>query len=235
MADERRDAVDAGGVRRLWDMATRQIGTLRPLLLAIYGLTIAGLAGLVVVHLISDIPLRVFFTDPVTEFSAPMYVGLVSNFGVVLWASAASVCLFGAWLLRNRPDAQEPAMFLASAGLLSTVLLFDDLYLLHEEIVPERLHIPQPLVLAGYALLVAWFLVRFRRLIEQTDFALLVLAGVWFAGSVLVDVLVTPEEFFIFGDFAGRDLIEDGLKLLGIVSWTVYLWRSATQTVRAAG
>ena len=81
--------------------------------------------------------------------------------------------------------------------------------------------------------MVGWFLARFRRIVERTDFVFLVLAGLFFAGSLLVDVFVTEEEFFLFGDFAGRDLTEDGLKLFGIVSWTVYLWRTALATVRS--
>lgn len=226
-------AVDrAASPRELWESARGQVTRLRGLLLVAYGLAVLGLVGLVVVNVIADVPLRLFFTDPVAEFSAPMYVGLISNLGIVLWASAASVCLLGAWLLRLDPARKEQTRFLAAAGLVSSVLLFDDLYLLHEEILPERLHIPQPIVLAAYVVLVAWFLFRFRSLIEGTDFVLLVLAGVFFAGSVLIDVIFPDGEFSIVDDLPGRDLVEDGPKLLGIVSWTIYMWRTATQLVR---
>lgn len=223
---------ETASARALWEAAGGQVSRLRWLLLLAFGATAVGLLGLVVVNVVADVPLRVFFTDPVTEFSAPMYVGLISNFGVVLWGSAASVCLFAAWLQRTDPDRREHSEFLAVAGLVSTVLLFDDLYLLHEEIIPERLHIPQPAVLAAYVFMVAWFLVRYRRLIEETDFVLLVLAGVFFAGSVLVDVLFPEGELLIVGDLPGRDLVEDGPKLLGIVAWTIYMWRVATQLAR---
>ncbi len=215
--------------------AWKQLRELGPVLALIYIPTVVGLGLLVVVNLVADdVPLRLFFIDPVSEFSAPMYVGLVSNFGVVLWGSAASVCLFGAWLLRQKPDARPQAMFLAASGLISALLMFDDLYLLHEEVFPERLHIPQPLVLTAYGVLLVVNFVRFRRMVLESDFALLLLASGFFAASVAVDLFVTPEEFFLFDDFSGRHLVEDGLKLLGIVGWTAYFWRLSTQTVRSS-
>jgi len=212
----------------------RQLRELRSLLLLIYLPTVGALGLLVVINRVADIPLRLFFIDPVAEFSAPMYVGLVSNFGVVLWGSAASVCLFGGWLLLKNPRTRSRAWFLVVSGLISAVLMFDDLYLLHEEVLPERLHIPQPLVFVAYGGLIVGFLIGFRRLILASDFALLLLAFGFFGASILVDVFVTTEEFFIFGDFAGRHLIEDGLKLLGIVVWTAYFWRVSIRTVRSS-
>jgi hypothetical protein len=218
-----------GTARGVW----KQLRELRGVLALVYIPLLLGIGALVVVNLVADIPLRSFFTDPVTEFAAPMYIGLVSNFGVVLWGSAASVCLFGGWLLLRSPGTQPQAMFLLASGAFSGLLMFDDLYLLHEEILPERLHIPQPLVFVGYGALLLAFLLRFRRLILDSDYALLVLAGGFFAVSVCVDLVVTTEELYLFGDFAVRELIEDGCKVLGIAAWTTYFWRVATRTVGA--
>ncbi len=234
MSDARPETVRGLGLAGVMQALRTQLRRLGPLLALIYIPTVAALGVLVVIHLVSDVPLRSFFIDPVSEFSAPMYIGLVSNFGVVLWGSAASVCLFGGWLLRENSNSRPQAVFLVASGLISALLMFDDLYLLHEEILPERLHIPQPLVFAAYGALIVAYLVRFRRLILESDFALLVLACGFFAASVAVDVFVKPEEFLLFGDFLGRHLIEDGLKLLGIVGWTAYFWRLSTQTVRSS-
>lgn len=211
-----------------------QFRELRPLLAAIYLPVLTGIAVLVAVELVADVPLRKFFIDPVAEFNAPAYIGLMSNFGVVLWAFTAAVGLFGGWVLSGHSQSRKQAWFLGGAGLVSALLLFDDLYLLHEEIIPERLLIPQPVVLAVYGLVVLGFLYRFRDSILVSDYALLLLAGVFFAGSVLIDVLVSNEEFSIFGVVSGRHLIEDGLKLLGIVAWSAYFWRVAHQAVVAA-
>lgn len=212
----------------------RQLSELRPLLLLLYVPTLLGIGVLVVVDLVADIPLRLFFIDPVAEFAAPMYVGLVSNFGVALWVSTASVCLFGAWLLHRDLRTLPEAQFLLGAGLISAVLGFDDLYLMHEEVLPERLHIPEPVVFAAYGALVLGFLFRFRKPILRSEFALLLLAFGFFAFSIFVDVVIPEEEFEIVGDLAGRHLIEDGFKLFGIVSWTAYFWRVAVRMVGGA-
>ncbi len=213
------------------DKALAQISKLKLLLMLVYIPVLLGLAGLVVVHVVADIPLRWFFIDPVAEFNSPMYIGLVSNFGVLLWCAAASVCLFGGWLILAFSHKRELAWFLICSGFVSTVLMLDDLYLLHEEVLPDHLFIPQKLVFAGYGGLILAFLIRFRQMILGTDFMLLALAFGFFSISVFVDLFVTPEEFFIFGSLPGRDLIEDGFKLLGITTWAVYFISTCLQKV----
>ncbi len=208
---------------------TRQFHALKRLALLVYLPTLSMLAALTVISLVADIPLQRFFTDPVSEFGAPMYIGLVSNIGVVLWASGASACLLGALVLWGKPGNREQTRFLLSAALVTGLLTLDDLFLLHEEILPERLGIPEPAVMGLYAILLGWFIVRFRRSILGSDYLLLIAAGTFFAASVLVDLFVDGE--FLLGDLAGRRLIEDGLKLLGIVGWSTYLWRSSMQAL----
>jgi hypothetical protein len=211
--------------------AIAQIHRKKLLLSLIYIPILMGLTTLVIVHLLTGIPLRWFFIDPVAEFNAPMYIGLVSNFGVLLWCAAASVCLFGGWLALIRTGHRESALFLICAGLVSSLLMLDDLYLLHEEVLPDHLFIPQKLVFAGYGCLILTFLFRFRQIILTTDFMLLFIAFGFFAISVFVDLFVTPEEFFIFGSLPGRDLIEDGFKFLGIVTWALYFISTCRQQV----
>ena len=109
--------------------------------------------------------------------------------------------------------------------------MFDDLFLLHEEVIEDHLHIHQMFVFAAYGAMVLWLLVRFRDLIAGTDFILLVFSLLFFAISVVVDLFVKPEEFFIFGSFPGRHIVEDGFKLLGIATWSTYFIRTSIQRV----
>jgi hypothetical protein len=211
--------------------ARQQLASLIPWLLLIYVPILVGLSAIVVVYLNTDIPPRIFFIDPVSEFNAPMYVGLLSNFGVLLWGAAASVCLFGGWLALNSSVNRESGWFLICAGLISAMLMFDDLYLLHEEVFEDHLFIHQKFVILTYVALVLMFLVRFRNLILSTDFVLLLIAFGFLALSVLVDLLVTPEEFTLLGGLPGRHLVEDGLKLTGIATWSFYLIRTSVQEV----
>lgn len=208
-----------------------QARQLIPLLLVIYIPLLSGMAVLVAIYLIADIPLKTFFIDPVSEFNAPMYVGLVSNFGILLWGAAASTCLFGGLSIFKCEQHRESAWFLVGFGFISMLLMLDDLYLLHEEVIEDHLHIPQKFVFAVYGIIVSGLLIRFRRLILESDFLLLILAFALLAISVAVDLFVTPEEFVIFGGFPGRHIIEDGFKLLGIATWSVYFARTSFQKV----
>jgi hypothetical protein len=199
-----------------------QLRALRPVLIAAYIPTLLAVAAALVVSQLSGVPMRRFFIDTVSEFNAPMYVGLFSNFGVVLWCGAASVCLFGGWLLLKRPGCREPSWFLLCAGLISAMLMFDDLYLLHEELLPDHTFIPQKLVFAVYGVVLLVFLARFRNLILSTRYLLLLFAFGFLAASAYIDLFVTPENFLLFGRLPGRYLCEEGLKLFGIVSWATY-------------
>lgn len=208
-----------------------QLKQLTPFMFLFYTPILLGLAGLVAVYLIADIPMRLFFIDPVAEFNAPMYIGLISNLGVLLWGAAASVCLFGGWLCLQSEGHREKGWFLTCAGLISAMLMLDDLYLLHEEVIEDHLFIPQEFVFLAYGVMVLCLLVRFRKLILSTDYLLLLLAFVFLATSIAVDVFVKPEEFTVFGDIPGRHIIEDGFKLLGIATWSVYFVRTSMQLV----
>jgi hypothetical protein len=61
---------------------------------------------------------------------------LISNLGVIGWCAAAAMCLFCAGVLRKRDDPSERRNFLAASGCLMGLLLFDDLFLLHEIFFP---------------------------------------------------------------------------------------------------
>lgn len=208
-----------------------QFSRLAPFMLLVYTPLLLGFAVLVAVYFVTDIPLRVFFIDPVAEFNAPMYIGLLSNFGVLLWGLAAATCLFTAWLIRHADGRREHTWFLLGAGLISTMLMLDDLYLLHEEVIEDHLHIHQKYVFAAYGLMILALLFRFRNLILQSDYLLLFLGFILFAISIGIDLLVHPEEFIIFGRLPGRHILEDGTKLLGIASWTAYFVRTSEQSV----
>ena len=55
-----------------------------------------------------------------------VYFGFFSNLGVLLWCSAASVCLFASMLLIQRKADRHQILFLVSAGIFTGLLLFDD-------------------------------------------------------------------------------------------------------------
>lgn len=196
----------------------------------IYVPILLAMVAVVLAHFYADLDPRIFFIDPVAEFNAPMYIGFLSNLGVLIWCTAAVVCLFSGWIIWKQYGKTELSFFLVCAGLISSLLMFDDLYLLHEEVFPDHLRVPQKLVIATYGGLVLVFLFRFRKMILETDFLLLVIAFGFFACSVFVDLFVTPEEFQVFG-IPGRDLVEDGFKFFGIATWGFYFVRTSFQKI----
>ncbi len=198
---------------------SQQLRTIGPTCLVIYPATILLLAGVLVLASRMGQPLSIFLSDPVTVMEAPPYYGAVSNLGVLIWGVGGAIAVFSAAVLRARRANGELGWFLLASGLWTMVLAADDLFLLHETILPHYLAIPQNLVLGAYAVLGVAYLIRFWKMMAQTDWLLI---GIAFAGlglSVVFDTVLKPLEF------SQQSLLEDGSKLIGIVSWTAYFWR----------
>ncbi len=159
--------------------------------------------------------------DPATILGFPLYYGLLSNLGVLCWSSAATICLFSSKVVQH----DELSRFLLFTGVIGSLLLFDDFFLFHERLFPEYLHIPEKLVYMGYVLLIGSYVVRCRKMLIETEFLILILAGGMFAVSVLVDL-----DPFTFWENTSY-IIEDGAKLVGIVLWMTYCLRTSYQFV----
>jgi len=116
-------------------------------------------------------------------------------------------------------DLMKIATFLFFSGLLTLVLLLDDLFMFHEDIFPKYLHISQNLVYVGYFSLIPIYLIKFRSMIFQTEYIVLFLALGFFGLSVICDLILplTNIEY----------LIEDGFKLFGIITWFIFFIRTS--------
>lgn len=154
--------------------------------------------------------------DPAEIMETHTYIGMISNLGVVLWAAAAAICLFTASVVGRGRKGQEMSLFFKMSGALCTLLLLDDLFLLHERVFPNRLHTPQETVMIGYACLLLTYLGWFRGIIHETEFIFLFSALTCFVIAALADAA---------GDFDPRlksHMLEDGFKFLGIIGWLTY-------------
>lgn len=182
--------------------------------------------ALVVVERAKGIPIGELTRDAAKVDGVAPYAGFVSNLGALIWCVAAVVTLMAAVLYRRARGWDGWTVLLLFAGAFSTLLLVDDLFLLHDEILPVYANIPQKAVLLGYVLLAGAFVALFYRQIRVTAFAPLALAAVFFAASIVVDEALGTSDFEItlLGDtLLARNLFEDGFKLLGLVSWCGYL------------
>jgi hypothetical protein len=110
-----------------------------------------------------------------------------------------------------------------NAGLLTTLLLLDDFFLIHEEIAPLYLGLSSHFFALFYALSLVLFLYVFKHIILQSNFILLLLSILFLGASVLFDVLNDARLLKSIIPASGiRKLLEDGCKLLGIVGWLSY-------------
>lgn len=184
----------------------------RTALLALY-LPVLALLFLVAIAATSpDIAVSSLTRDMAAIAQVHPLTGVVSNVAVLLWCATAVICLFSSSLLRRQGLSAE-ARFLLWAGLMTVVLLVDDLFMIHEYIAPVHFHVNEKVVLVAHMCGASAFLLSHRRLILAADFKLLAAAMVLFTGSMLVD----------FADGTGWwNLAEDGFKVLGITSWLGY-------------
>ncbi len=197
--------------------ACLQLKRMLPLLAASY-VSVIGL--LLIIFLSSsyfNIPFGIFTRDPIAVLDGHPATGVVSRVGILLWCATAAICFFAAALLGRNKDAVM-SRFLMISGLFTSFLLLDDWFMFHEELFPDYLHIPQPAVYAGYLVLIAMYFFKFGKVIAATEYSLLLIACGFFALSIICDFLLPPEGL--------QFLLEDGLKLFGIVTWFLYFFRT---------
>lgn len=195
-----------------------QLRTLRASFLFVYAPVSIILMATAAIALSTSVSVSYLIRDPTAVIGVPFYAGAISSIGVLLWWSAATVCLVGAVVLHREGRSLEERRFLLCAGALTVLLALDDLFLLHEEVAPLYLGLDDSVVYASYAVLAAAMFVGFQRVVRASDFLLLLLALACFSGSILVDVVHDSLGIRIYGSM----FVEDGFKLLGIAGWLSY-------------
>lgn len=206
----------------------RRSRTLGPVLAMTYAPPLLWLTLLVGMAPVANFSLEELMRDPAATAEVSPFLGLSSNVGVLLWTSAAAVCLFTAGVLRRADDRHELRHFLLWAGLLAVVLTVDDFFMFHETVARHQLGIDEDVVLVSYAALLLWWLVRFRKVISGSEPVLFAIMVAFFGLSLAVDLL---QSFIEPAIGSARILLEDGGKFLGIVGWLSYFSRTCLRAV----
>ena len=142
------------------------------------------------------------------------WFGLLSNIGVLLWTVTAAVCLFVGWELAVTSDGKKKGHFFLAAGILTSLLAIDDLFLLHELLTDTV--VGEKVAYISYGIAMAVYLIYFRRFHVVLGPTLLLFGG-WMLGlSILSDLM--PNQSIA---------IEDGTKFVGIAGWASYQLRAA--------
>ena len=181
-----------------------------PLLGVLVGIGLVALQT--TTHTVAD-----FTRDVASLADLPFYTGAVSTLGLLLWSATAAVCFFTYSLLRANPDAPL-GRYIGIGGGLTMLLLLDDAYLLHEQVFPRYLGVPQSLVVVAYPVLGLLFAWTYRYVLARTHYLLFLLSVTAFAVSIGADFVM----YRFLPETGALMLVEDGSKLVGIVGWAVY-------------
>ena len=161
------------------------------------------------------IPISALTRDPTAVAGVHPLTGLVSNLGILLWCASAALCLFSATVLHRTGADRATHRLIFWAGIVTVVLLLDDLFLLHERIYPAVFGVGERAVFGVYGAMLLTYFSVYRNVLARTDPSLLVVALACFGVSLIVDQ--GPESIL-----PAHLLFEDGFKFLGIASWFGY-------------
>lgn len=180
----------------------------------------AGFVLILGVVLQRQVPYDELLLDPNNLAGVPWYTGLVSNLGVLGWATATVTGFFGAWIAHygGRPAASR---MLTWGATLGTLLLLDDLFQLH--VMAEPLFgVSKIMVYLLYLAVAASWTLTQRKELRRTRFVLLVAAAGAFAVSIGVDQVARRIPGFDRLDAGQILLIEDAAKFLGVLAWAQF-------------
>jgi hypothetical protein len=161
------------------------------------------------------------FSDLAGFTGLPPYFGVFSHLGVLAWWGTGVACLLCAWAI---PAGRERMMMLLAAGL-AALLALDDLFMLHERVLPY-FGIAEELMLAGYACLGVAYLVAFRDIHLRLEWPLLLAALALLGTSVAVDVALAYSPATL--------ILEEATKFAGIIAWTAYHGLAVRDRLRCA-
>jgi hypothetical protein len=191
------------------------------------------LAASVVSLTVPGVSLYLLMSDPTAAAGVPFYTGCLSQLGILLWCATATTIWLACFILGGSArERGQTRRFLLLSGAFVTVLMLDDLYLLHEEVIDTYLHVPEDVLLVGYAVLGVVFLWSSRSEILRGEYGLFLL-GLGLLGASNVCDLV-PDALYagVKGMQKAETLIEEGSKLIGVATWLAFYVRYASRQLR---
>jgi hypothetical protein len=179
---------------------------------------------------VDNVSLAFLLRDVTATGKLPFFAGFVSQLEAVLWSAALTVCLFALVVMHMRTiNFVGARRFLLYGSILTLILLLDDVFLFHEEVVKGYLHMKERYVFAGYMVAALGFVILNWREILASEYALLLLAFVLFATSIFFDVLPFDDLDLPYLWEQLELFFEDGSKFAGIATWLLYFARYAIQ------
>ncbi len=196
-------------------------------LLKVFTLPVVIVIVLFTIAYKGDFSFAIFSRDPIQILNGKPFYGVLSNIGAIVWSGTAAILFYSYFVSKRNGVAARRSLLLLISGVLTTCLLIDDLFLMHDVVFPEYLHINEKVLYSFYGLMVIAIFYFFFSIVKKTDYLFLILSFGFLGCSVFTDVLVDlgihiPYYF----------TVEDGFKFLGIISWSVYFIRTSFRTVQ---
>ena len=188
------------------------------------GLAYAVLFSIIVAAQLTAVVRRVPIADVVRDVvevtGASVYTGFLSQVGLFLWSATAAVCFVAYQVIRDTDRSR--ARFLLASSVLTTILLIDDAFTVHDRLLPH-LGLPALAVYTMYGLVLLAYLWRFWEQIADGPRLLLLLALTFGGAAGVLDVL----------DHTGVTIVaETGMKFMGLGSWLLYFGQFSVLLLR---
>ena len=187
--------------------------------------SLCGAGFTVLIAELTDNPIWKLAKDPAEVMNFPPYIGMLSNWSVILWITTAVICLFGAVILKKQNAPKDTLRFIIGSGLLSLFLGIDDLYRLHDKIFPRMFHAPESFFYLLYFFTFLIYLIFFTTQILKYDYLLFGAAFFLLVISRRIAVIIPFfDQFMTTGDM---------LKYFGIVFWLAFFYRTVLHEINA--
>ena len=199
--------------------------------------TAATLFGIMVfaclLRYFAETSFEVLFRDIASARGMPVYQGLFSQVGLIVWSIAIGILLLVNFL-PGEPGSSRTGKFFKYSLAMTLVLALDDAFLLHESVFEEVFGLNEKVTFGIYGLLIVNYLYVFRTTILNSQ-ALLLLLALTFFRRIHRHRYGSPSGLIVGSD--QLFLLEDGSKLAGILFWTIYQFTTARNfmTVGATG
>lgn len=158
-----------------------------------------------------EVPYSFISKDPNSIADHKTYYGILSNIGAIFWSFSVAMCFFTYFILKQQNTLKSHQNFILTGGIVSSILLIDDFFMFHEAVYPQLTNLSEIYLFALYGVLVLFYLIKNRTLILENNYFLLLLALIFFATSIGLDLFPETHKFHHF--------FEDVPKFLGITSW----------------
>ncbi len=117
----------------------------------------------------------------------------ISDLGALLWCVAATVCFYTSLILRNYLT-KEVRQFLLYSAVLTSYLLFDDFFRIHDLYFPKYFNMDEKVIYLVLAIAAFALVIKCWRTILETTYIVMLMGLGLLAISIISDGMINPIE-----------------------------------------